>query len=153
MTPHSLCFLGAFDLKGKLLHRQTLVANLSSMSSVLRPSSERGRKSWMAWSWVGGRGRKDCLEEVTLYHQTQPLCLYPSPPPQVCHIYQLHRSCLYLCNSVCSVSLTSCPLSFSRWVLFCSISPKVCPGPSFPFATMLSLGTDIHYGFIPGGQC
>lgn len=46
-----------------MIHKETVAAELSSMSSVPKPSKER--KSWMGWSRAR-RGREHCLEEETL---------------------------------------------------------------------------------------
>lgn len=75
----SSCSWGAFDLKGKLIYKQTLVTNQSSVSSVPRPSSKRGRKSWMAWR-ERREGRRTAKREWSLI-------IKHSPHPQLLHLF------------------------------------------------------------------
>lgn len=123
MPPLRPRFLGAFDLNGKLICRQTRVADLSSMSSALRPSNKK--KVLDGLEWGEGRGWKVSSEEVTLYHQTQTLQLHPQSPPFTPVTLHVLLQCLFP-----SLSL--------------SLLPHGSPSPSL-FPQRSALGSLFHF--------
>lgn len=112
MTPHSPCFGGTFNLKGKLISKQALVVDLSSMSFVLRPIREE-----RPGCGAKGEGRQCAQRKWHFIIKHRPcsyiLSIFPFPL-QLCIFY---CSCFFL-----SLSL---PLSFSS--VDGSPSPAVFP--------------------------